>query len=211
MKYLKIIFLILLSTVITNSQSLFKLNYNVSFPNSTMKQYVDQTSYAGVNFEYGQYISNGNYSVGVSFGWDLFSEKYYGVTDINLPTEYGNLNGAISGNQIKNINVFPMLVNGTYYFKPNEHTIVPFVSFGTGFYFINQRYQAGVFELENKKWHFGISTEAGLIYKIQDRFGLNTSAKLNYAFDSGESISGKDDNSFSFWTINFGITYLYGY
>jgi outer membrane protein W len=115
----------------------------------------------------------------------------------------------VTGSQLKYINAFPMLVNATYYFKPSEQSVVPFVSFGTGTYFITQKYQLGVWEIENDNWHFGIATEAGILFRIENKVGFNTSARLNYAFDSGVSITGSDDNDLSYWTINAGFTVLY--
>ena len=174
-----------------------------------MKQYVDKTSFSGLNFEYGRYFSRGSYSLGVMFGWNIFSEQFYGTTNFNTQVGNGTISGAITGNQLKYINAFPMLITATYYFKPSEHTVIPFIGLGTGAYYVTQRYQAGIWEIENDTWHFGISPEAGVTFKLENRFGLNTSARLNYAFDSGESITGKEENDFSYWSINVGLTYVY--
>ena len=209
MKYLKILILIIFTTAIANSQPIFKFNYSVSFPNSNLRQFVDKTSFSGLNLEYGQYFSRGSYSLGFSFGWNMFSQQYTGTTNFSYQSGNNNLNGAVTGNQLKYVNAIPLLITGSYYFNPSENSIVPFVSFGTGTYYIAQRYQFGIQEIDNDKWHFGISTEAGIIFKVHKGLGFNTSAKLNYAFDSGNSITGKADNDYSFWSINVGFTYAY--
>jgi outer membrane protein W len=209
MKYIKILILIIITTALSNSQSLFKVNYNISFPNSNLKQLVDNTSFSGVNFEYARYFSRGAYSMGVSFGWNVFSEKYTGTTNFRPESESGNITGAVTGTQITYSNIFPMLVTGSYYFKPSQNTIIPYVAFGIGTYYVAQRFQIGVWTLDNDNWHLGVAPEAGIIFKLKNNLGLNTGAKLNYAFDSGETISGNDKNDISFWTINVGLTFVY--
>jgi outer membrane protein W len=173
-----------------------------------MKKFLDVTSFSGVNFEYAKYFSRANYSVGLSFGWNIFSDHINGTTYFSTNSGGRILTGAITGDQVKYNNVFPLLVTGTYYFKPHENDIIPYISIGTGTYYVSQRYLIGVWEVNSDLWHFGIATEAGVMFRLKEKLGLNTSAKLNYAFDSGESVVGNETNDFSYWTINVGLTWV---
>ena len=170
--------------------------YSVSFPSGDTKAFVEEISWRGIGLDY-RYVIDRSYSVGLFFGWNVFYERAQNKT---TQTE----NGAITGTSDRTLNAFPIMANVHYYFGERK-SIRPYVGLNAGGYIMNQRFEAGVFALEDDGWQWGVAPEAGVVIPVERDFGLMLNGKYNYAF-TGESVFGTDINN-SFWQVNVGVVW----
>ena len=83
-----------------------------------------------------------------------------------------------------------------------------FIGLNAGMYYILQRLDVGVYRLDNDNWHFGMAPEAGIIIPFDgDNTAFYVGARYNYAFDSGTTLGGNENNFYSFYEINLGFAF----
>lgn len=200
---LKIVVLAVLLTATGVAQDQMSgLTWNIGIPTGQMATFNNSASYGGFGFTARKFIED-NTSVGLDLSWNYWSD----LTDEIIPLN----NGAISGTQIRYYNVFPMFLNAHYYLSDKGDEFKPYFGLNVGTYYILQRLDIGVYTLDNDNWHFGLAPEAGFLFEVSDRTYLAATARYNYAFDSGTTLGGKDDNALAFWGINIGIFWATGW
>jgi hypothetical protein len=172
---------------------LTSITWNVGIPVSKLNEYTTGVSYRGFTLQARRFYGKEN-SLGISLGWNIFDEK--STEPINL--DYGKASGTISGTQVRTVNSFPILVGFDRFFgKRND----------TGVYYILQRLNIGVYQIDNDNWHFGIAPEGGFVMPIEGETGLLVGVRYNYAFDSGTALGGAENNFYSYWEINLGLSF----
>ncbi len=173
------------------------LHYNVSVPTQDFTDFISKTSWLGVGFDGRWFVSPDRpLSVGIALGWQVFDEHTSGTTQ--LP------HGALTGEQGRFINSFPMMVTGHYYFG-NQEKIWAFIGGGVGTYYIQERFEAGVLAWEDGDWHFGAYPELGFQVPIQEA-DLFVSGRYNFAFKAGESLSG-EGKEFDYVSFQVGLAW----
>ena len=206
MKLLKIIVLVALVAVPALAQrgadQLTGLSWHIGIPAGQMSNFMDKTSYGGFGVEFRRFLDE-NTSLGGSFSWNMWSQQ----TNEVIPIE----NGAVGGTQIRYYNVLPLLLNGHYYFGEVGQDIRPYVGLNIGAYIVYQRLDIGIYTMDNDQWHFGLAPEAGFLWQMDARTHIMIAARYNYAFDAGETLGGKDDNSIAYLGINLGIAWTTGW
>ncbi len=202
MKIKYIIPLLLIFTLSGHSQKLITgLSYSMGFGIGQTSDYVGRPSWSGLTLEVHQMLKP-NVSVGFLTGWNIFSEKTNDI--IHLAST------DISGEQARYINAFPILVNASYYIKSSKNAkFVPFIRAHAGTYYMMQRFDIGVYTVNNYNWHFGVAPEIGCMISTgsSNKYSILINAKYNYAFDSGTRLSGNEKNDYSFFTLNIGLTF----
>lgn len=202
MKFKYIIAVIALVSCTSLAQEvLTSVTWNVGIPVSKLNQYTTGVSYRGFTLQARRFYGREN-SIGISLGWNIFDEK--STEPINL--DYGQASGTISGTQVRTVNSFPILVGFDRFFG-KQNDIRTFIGLNTGVYYILQRLNIGVYQIDNDNWHFGIAPEAGFNIPIEGESGLLVGARYNYAFDSGTALGGAENNFYSFWEINLGLSF----
>ncbi len=199
MKIKYVILLVLIFVTAVMSQNLTTVTWEVGVPVSKIAEFTDATSYAGIGISQRKFLDQSN-SLGFVIGWNIFDEKVQDPININLE----RINGTISGTQIRAINVFPILAGFHHYFGSFSGPRAV-IGFNTGVYYIAQRLDMGVYRFQSNNWHFGIAPELSFLVPIEDFTELMITGKYNYAFDSGTSVGGKENNFYSFWNINIGF------
>ena len=175
------------------------LSYSMGFGVSNTSDYISKPAFSGFNIE-GHKLLKPNISVGLTTGWNVFSEKGNEVVQIQ--------SGAVSGEHGKYLNIFPILVNASYYFTDKRQSkFVPFARAHVGTYYIMQRFDVGVYTFNNDNWHFGIAPEVGFMIAASRDVDILVNSRFNYAFDSGTQLGGNTDNSHSYISLNIGISY----
>jgi hypothetical protein len=199
MKYILATVLVLLVAANAFGQNkVTAIHYNVSIPDQDLKEYIGEVSWLGVGFDGRWFVSPDKpLTLGISLGWQVFDEQSFGT----LESE----SAALTGQQRRYVNSFPMMVTGHYYFG-NKDSAWFFAGAGVGTYYIIQRFDVGVFGFEVDDWHFGFYPELGVQIPLQMEADLFISGRYNFALASGESISG-DEKDFSYWGINIGFAY----
>jgi hypothetical protein len=198
MKHMIVIILVLLAAVNALGQSkITAFHYDISLPDQGTKDFIDETSWLGFGFD-GRWFVNADVPVtlGIALGWHVFDKE----TSETIVFD----NGALSGHQHRYLNSFPIMLTGHYYFGDKER-LWAFVGAGVGTYCIIQRFEVGVFAFEETNWHFGVYPEVGLQIPLQE-VDLFVSARYNYAFEAGESLSGQAKD-YNYWGINLGFAY----
>jgi outer membrane protein W len=169
----------------------------MAVPTGNSREFIENTSYIGFVID-GRRFADRNVTYGIQFGWNIFHEETKETINIER--------GAISGRQFRYYNMWPILVNAHYYLG-RKRDFRTYIGAGIGTYYILQRYELGVFMLESNNWHFGIAPEIGFLIPVSRTVSVNTSIKYNYAFDSGKSVWGDDDNAHSFVSLNVGLAF----
>jgi outer membrane protein W len=103
-------------------QWFYGLGYQVSIPLSNTKDFTENVSWRGASFEARKAIKP-NLTVGLSLGWHVFDEETDEVVS------FDNLD--VSGDQLRYINSFPILLNAHKYFG-QEGSMRPFVGLNAG-------------------------------------------------------------------------------
>ena len=202
MKWLYSSILILIFSASVSAQSLGSITYDVSFPSGNLKEYIDEVSWRGFGIE-GRWFSNKNLSFGLSFAWSVFDER---TNDLIQITNEG-VNGTVGGTQIRTVNSLPMLATAHYYTGKRRDQFRFYFGAGAGMYYIKQRLEIGLIALENDNWHFGLAPEVGVLVSFSREFTMIFNAKYNYAFSSGETLGGGDDNTYEYWGLNVGFVW----
>jgi hypothetical protein len=198
-KYL-ILFFLILGTSAMAQGFLNTVTWEVGIPVSKTSEFNNSTSYLGFGISQRKFLDKFN-SVGLVLGWNNFDERVQDPININLD----RVSGTISGTQLRAINIFPILLGLNHYFGVPSGTQTV-IGLNTGVYFIAQRMDIGVYRFQSDNWHFGIAPELSFLIPMPD-FDANffITGKYNYAFDSGTSVGGKENNFYSFWNINIGF------
>lgn len=200
MKFKHFILMVLLSGTTVFAQNMLTMfTWEMGFPVSKTSEFLNRTSFAGFGLEYGKFLDRRS-AVKLHLGWNYFDER---VEDpINF--SQANVSGTISGVQIRTINVFPILVGYNFYLGDSRETRA-FAGMNVGTYWIGQRLDIGVYRFQSDNWHFGIAPELGFMVPIGRATDFVIMGRYNYAFDSGTSAGGRENNFYSFWNLNIGF------
>ena len=121
----------------------------------------------------------------------MFSEKTTELQQVE--------GGAVWGTSIREIRVFPLLVNAHYYFG-NENKARPYVGLNTGVYFISQEFTIGAHYFGENNAQFGLTPEIGVIIP-KGNSGIMLNVKYVYVFEGGANMD------YSWFAVNLGFTF----
>lgn len=175
------------------------LSYNTALPMGKTGDFVSEYSWRGFAIEGRRFVQK-NLSIGINFGWNIFDEKNGETIELD--------NGAVSGTQIRYLNVFPIMVNAHYYFG-DKRSFRGFLGVNVGTYAINQRFDIGIWTINNDNWHFGVAPEIGILIPAGRQMAVTLSVKYNYALSAGAALDGSDSNDHSYLGINLGLAFDY--
>lgn len=180
MKYLVTIIAAFLLTIVTQSQSLYTLNYTMSFGLGETGDYISKPSFRGLSFD-GRGFLTDQISLGGYFSWTTFFEER--ANDI-----YTDGTATLTGTQYRYINAFPILLQGHYYLGTDEYEPRFYFGAGLGTYKMIQRTDIGVWSIEENHWHFGMSPEVGLLYPVGMSSQLNINLKYHWVLGVDDSL-----------------------
>lgn len=194
MKYtITIILAVFLSFTGYSQSSIYTLDYTMGLATGDMGEYIGSTSFRGFTFEGRGFVTD-NVSLGGLFSWQTFYEEQKGAT-------YTQNTLTLTGNQYRYINAFPVLFQAHYYFNDDQYAPRAYLGGGLGAYKINKRTEAGVWALEERKWHFGVSPEVGVLLPVSMTTQFNISMRYHYAFKTNES------NPYSWFGLSIGFAW----
>ena len=179
MKFKYVAVLILsLSIQIFSQDLLTGLTYSIAVPTGETKDFITEPSFTGLTLDLRKFVS---YNVSIDFliGWNGFEEETRDL--ISIP------NADVSGTQRRLMNAFPIMIATHYYFGEGTE-FRPFIGAGVGMYFIYQKFELGLAELESSKWHLGIEVDAGLVYLLETIYAL-INVRYHYAFKAENEIT----------------------
>ena len=200
-KYILIIIIVFSASVFAQ-RSLVGITYGVSVPLGKTSDYIGDLSYVGFNLDARKSLSKNSW-IGLCFGWNVFAEE----TNELVHIENEQVAGDLTGNQGRYINSFPILVNYAYSFSGGtSSSFKPFIGLNTGIYIIQQRFNIGVYQVDNNNTHFGVAPEVGFLVKASS-VNVLFYTRYNYAFDAGNRMNGDEKNDHSYISFNIGIAY----
>jgi opacity protein-like surface antigen len=110
------------------------MEYMVGIPTSDTKGFTNDFSWRNFGIE-GRYSMTNNVSLGLFFGWNVFTEQ----TDSVISFEGID----VSGDQFRYVNSFPIMATAHYYLgRPGG--IRPYAGVGLGTYYIENRLDIGL-------------------------------------------------------------------
>ena len=180
--------------------ALIALDYSISYPSADTKEYISDPSYRGISVETRSLIRP-NLSAGILLGWHSFEQNS------EEPVTVGNT--VISGENTRRLRTYPFMLN-SYFYLGKEHGFRPYLGINAGAYFIAQEVEAGGMKYDKGNWQFGVIPQAGFLAPLGWYANLHLNARYNYAFKSGESISG-EGMAQSYWSFNIGLAYYFSY
>ncbi len=188
-------------TINLSAQSFLSvLSYSTALPVGNTGDFVNDFTWRGFSIE-GRSFTQRNLSFGIMFGWNYFDQR----TDETIQLS----DGAVSGTQIRYLDVIPIMASMHYYLGPKRRKAMrPFLGLSAGTYIISQRLDIGIWAFRRSNWHFGLAPEAGVLVPLGNT-SLALSVKYNYAFDAGEDFYEFTDNSHSYISFNIGFAFYY--
>ncbi len=161
----------------SNSQVLagdkiFTINYSAGLPNGSLHNFISDKMFSGFNADVRSFITD-KFAAGLSIGWNNFKEQYPRET-------YPNGNGSFSSVLTKYLSTAPVMLTGFYHFTTNKK-INPYAIAGAGIHLVNYNKWDGVYGDSKSSVRFGARLGAGILVPFTDTFGLNLSARYNYA------------------------------
>jgi hypothetical protein len=187
--------LVTLGTGTATAQSWWAVSYQPAVPLSNTKDFTDAFAWRGVGFDFKKQVKP-SVTVGLSFGWQVFSEE----TD-EVVSAFGV---DISGDQLRYVNSWPLLANVSYFFG-REGGPRPYLSANVGGYIMEHRLEIGLSAIEETNFHFGFGPEAGVAIPVQPNVFAVLNGRYNYALSAGSV----DDQSYLSFGLGFAWTHGY--
>jgi len=155
--------------------------YQLGIPVGNTFDYISDVEWRGLGVDL-QWMLKPTISVGLALGWNVFYEN------INATIDYvpGNRTPgfAISGNQDRSFNFFPLLADVR--FLPRlKNGVRPFLGLGIGGYVATQSLGIGLHTYTQTAFLFGLAPEVGIIVPVEGGAAVQFSVRYNMAFPGG--------------------------
>ena len=180
--------------------SLSTITYTISAPAGDTKDFIDSTSFRGVEFNYRHFVGD-RVSIGGSVGWNVFDQKRTELVSIRTD----DFNGDITGTQFRDINSFPFMATAHYYIGDTDGTHVYFGG-RAGVYYVKQRLEIGTVAFDVDGWQFGVAPEVGLIAPLGYSTRFIANVQYNLPFSSGTFLGG-ESRSWQSIVFNVGVAF----
>jgi hypothetical protein len=155
--------------------------YQFGIPIGNTHDYISDVEWRGVGVDLGWMVKP-SFSIGLALGWNVFYENTTTVITY-LP---GNKTPgfAISGNQDRSFNFFPLLADFRYLHRL-KNGVRPFIGVGIGAYITTQYLGIGLSSFSETACQFGVAPELGVIIPVEGGAAVQLSARYNMAFAGG--------------------------
>jgi hypothetical protein len=159
------------------AQQIFGLSYDVAFPTSKSKEYVNKVSVLGFGLD-ARKMTQGKYSYGITFHWNSFADDRL---------ERSITEGNVISIDDRSLESFPIMLNGHYYFFSDLQSFRPFIGGNIGTYFIITRRSLDGIYWSDTNWHFGVAPDVGFMLHFMQDIHVMFTLRYNYAFKTGGS------------------------
>jgi outer membrane protein W len=180
----------------------FGMSWDITVPLGETSDYISETSFLGFTMQWRKFVTP-NVSLGASFSWNVLDSRSFETQEFNFKPDGVDrqIAGALSGEQFRYLNSFPMVVEAAYYLgDPYESKVRPYGGLGVGVTPIQKRTEIGLVAITDTNWHFTLAPEIGILIPL-DQVDLFAAANYNYAFKANNSID------YSFITFNIGLMF----
>ncbi|HQQ94253.1 MAG TPA: hypothetical protein PLQ93_06845 [Bacteroidia bacterium] len=173
-----------------DQEGIFNLYYSMGLATGDLHDYISRYSWRGMGMEYKSEITD-NVSMGIGAEWNTFYQ------DMNQGT-FTRDNVAITGDQFRYMNSFPMSARINYY-KDNAAGLRYFAGAGIGTTYMIKALDMSIYRFTQDEWQFLIAPEAGVSYDIDASRTIFLSVKYNL------NLKTKDLAGQSYLAINVGF------
>lgn len=171
-------------------EKIFNMYYSMGLATGELSDFISKYSWRGFGMEWKTDVFD-NASLGFGAEWNVFYE------DMGYGT-YTRDNIALSGEQFRYANMFPMTARFNY-FKDNAAGMRFFGGAGIGTTYIINDLDMNIYRWNLDTWQFLIAPEVGVSYDISPSNTLLLSVKYNLNFKT------KDVPSQSYLAFNIGF------
>ena len=172
-------------------EGIFNIYYSMGLATGDLHDFISRYSWRGMGMEYKTDVTD-NVSIGIGADWNVFYQ------DIPNGTFNPRENVAITGDQFRYMNSFPMAVRFNY-FKDNAAGLRMFGGAGIGTTYMMKALDMNIYRFSEDAWQFLIAPEVGVAYDIDASRTVMLSVKYNYNFKS------QDLSSQSYLSFNVGF------
>jgi len=170
------------------------IQYSTALPMGYTKEFTDSFSWLGMTLEGRRFVKE-SMSVGLMLGVNTFHQNVTGTIDLE--------NGALTGAQYRNFNMFPMMLTlHLYGGSPRGRRF--YIGTGVGAYYIHQLLDVGIYTLTSDDWHFGVAPEAGFLLPFGGGTYGNISVRYHYPVAAGDYLGG-GSKSPQYWSFSIGV------
>ena len=169
--------LISMSSVFSQGESHFAIQYDISFGMGDLGDYISAPSFRGASMQY-RYAVTDNVLVGADLAWNVFYEK----KDYDSYTQ-GTM--TLSGIQYRYQNEVPLLVQADYVIMP-DNDFQPYVGLGLGTIYCERITDMGIWRLTQDPWQFAIKPELGMLYKTSGGSAVKVALKYYVGFETAD-------------------------
>lgn len=184
------------------------ISYNYSVPTNDAKAFTDNDSWLGFYLDFRRYLNpDHTLSVGTTFGW---TELYWKTNNPINFTFQQNGAGTIQSTQYRDLNIFPFMVGGDYYFHmSSESNLKPFIGASLGVYYIHQTFDIGTVTFNTDNWIFGWAPELGVLIGLSNGGQIALYARYNWPVNAGSFLPTDDNKSMRFLSIGVGLGFAH--
>jgi len=195
----KLFFLLIVSLcmhgLFAQRHGVFILSYPIGFPMGDLKDYISNTSFRGINLEFGKEVKP-NLIAEIETGWNVFYQEQ--PQDV-----YTEGTASISGKQFRYTNSVPIIAGAKWVLK-SKNNLIPYAGLGLGTMYSDRSTDFGLYRISTDAWQFCIRPELGITFKSRNGPSAMLGVKYYSSFNSSE-LDGQ-----SFLTINIGVVFPYG-
>lgn len=153
--------------------STFGINYVIGLPMGNSHDFIKDPSYRGASFEY-TYIPDDHFGIHFEGGWNYFYQKIDKAT-------YEKKTLSITGIQYRYLETVPLFIGINYFMLP-ESVVKPYIAFGAGMMYNEERNDVGIYSFYSSAWQFGLKPELGVAMNLNENILLKLSAKYYQSF-----------------------------
>ena len=179
----------------TSGDKLYTINFNAGLPVGSFGNFISGKLFNGLSFETRTFKSE-TFSLGLSIGFNSFHQK--------LPRDtYQIPNGAYSSVQTRYLYTVPVMIQGTHHFSVKSRWFKPYSGLGLGGHAINYDKWDGTYPDNKLSIRFGARAFAGTLIPLGETFGINVSARYNFALYQYNEI-----NNLNYAEIAVGVYFI---
>jgi len=168
------------------------LTYNMAQPLGELEDFTSDFSFRGWSFAYRNFIRD-RLSLGFCVSWQGFSQKESGTYTAGPITA--------TGTQIRYVNSIPIMATG-YVYTGDPGGFRLYGGLGAGTFYIQDRFDFGLYTFYEDHWHFGLVPEAGVMFPLgSSPWNLLGNVTYNYAFGT------KNYRASSYVAFNVGFAF----
>lgn len=181
-----------------NMRQIYSLNYQMSIPLGSSRDFVSKASFEGININWAYFVTN-HLTVGVDFTYNNYHQKI--GKQIYRPNDFTAINAA----QYRYTQVFPLKAQVKYFFTPNRF-IKTYAGLGIGALSAGEHTIIQDIDIWNNNWGFLVSPEIGMLIPFgrDAMWGANVTAGYNYSTNSSKYGNINIDNRQAFY-FNVGL------